>query len=120
MGAVPPPPPPLTGLQRFVYGCLGAASPEIIRWFKISQQSSAVRDIPASILLYLIMGLLFVIVGGAFATAWRDDSPIKNFYLGVTFPIFVAAILAGAPPALPATSSPSVAPPSATSSPAPG
>src|SRR5216684_6514629 len=100
MGAVPPPPPPLTGLQRFVYGCLGAASPEIIRWFKISQQSSAERDIPASILLYLIMGLLFVIVGGAFATAWRDDSPIKNFYLGVTFPILEPAILGGAPTTL--------------------
>src|SRR5260370_39989040 len=120
MGAVPPPPPPLPGLQRFVYVCLGAASPEIIRWFKISQQSSAVRDIPASILLYLIMGLLFVIVGGAFATAWRDDSPIKNFFLGVTVPIFVAAILTGAPPAFPPPPSPSLPPPIPHASPAPG
>lgn len=90
---------PLTGLQRFIYGALGAASPEIIRWSKVAHDSAV--QMPSSWSIYALATLAFIVAGGVFASLWQDDSPIKCFYFGVTFPVFVSAILSGPPPPIP-------------------
>jgi hypothetical protein len=90
---------PLTGGQRFGFGALGAASPEIIRWYKIAQDTTP--TLPHSWAVYLLATATFILAGGGFAALWQDDSPIKCFYFGVTFPLFVSAILAGPAPTLP-------------------
>jgi len=66
--------------QRFLYGLVG--------------------DFPSSWPLYMVITAVFIIFGGIFATLWQDDNRIKCFYFGVTFPIFVSAMLAS-PPKLP-------------------
>ncbi len=82
--------------QRFLYGLVGAASPEVIRWFKLAPHFQA-TDFPSSWPLYVIITSVFIIFGGIFATLWQDDNRIKCFYFGVTFPIFVSAMLASSP-----------------------
>ena len=82
--------------QRFLYGLVGVASPEVIRWFKLAPHFQA-TDFPSSWPLYVIITSVFIIFGGIFATLWQDDNRIKCFYFGVTFPIFVSAMLARSP-----------------------
>lgn len=94
-----PPNQSLSFKERFLYGALGAAAPEVIRWSKIALRP-ADSDLPSSWAIYLTALLVFVIFGGLFATFWKDDSPLKCFYFGATFPAFVSAIL-GSPPPLP-------------------
>ena len=85
--------------QRFLYGLVGAASPEVIRWFKLAPHFQT-TDFPSSWPRYVVITAVFIIFGGIFATLWQDDNRIKCFYFGVTFPIFVSAMLAS-PPKLP-------------------
>jgi len=90
---------PAFGLKsglRFLYGVLGAASPEVIRWSKIALHYK-LTDLPDSWLLYLIVTTVFVVVGGFFSTLWEDNNRIKCFYFGLTFPLFVSAMLASGP-----------------------
>ena len=82
--------------QRFLYGLAGAASPEVIRWFHAALRPQA-SDLPTSWPVYLFATAIFLIFGGLFSTLWEDNSRIKCFYFGVTFPPFVSAMLAGAP-----------------------
>ena len=82
--------------QRFLYGVAGAASPEVVRWSHAALHPQ-LADLPSSWLVYMLATAVFLLFGGLFSTLWEDDSRIKCFYFGVTFPPFVAAMLAGYP-----------------------
>jgi hypothetical protein len=82
--------------QRFLHGMAGAASPEVIRWSRAALHPQ-IADLPTSWPIYLLTTVIFFGFGGFFATLWEDNSPIKCFYFGVTFPPFVSAMLAGYP-----------------------
>jgi len=81
--------------ERWFYGSIGAASPEVVRWYSLAKQPTA-PDLPYNLLLYGIGTLVFVIFGGIFATLWPDENKLRCFYLGVTFPTVVSAIVASA------------------------
>jgi hypothetical protein len=74
--------------QRFLYGLVGAASPEVIRWFKLAPHFQA-TDFPSSWPLYVIITSVFIIFGGIFATLWQDDNRIKCFYFRGHVPDFL-------------------------------
>jgi hypothetical protein len=86
----------MTDWQRFWYGLLGSLSPEIIRWWRIAMHPQA-SNLPSSWPVYLMAGTLFTLFGGLFATMWQDDSRIKCYYFGVSFPVFVSAFLSTQP-----------------------
>ena len=88
----------LTFWQRFWYGVLGAAGPELVRWSRIASRPGP-SDLPAYWPLYVVV-LVVSVVGGFFATAWQDDNRVKCVYFGATFPAFIFA-LAGLAPKLP-------------------
>jgi hypothetical protein len=81
--------------QRLLYGSFGAASPEVIRWYALAKKTDGF-DLPSNLVIYGIATVLFIVFGGIFATLWKDDNEVKCFYLGVTFPTVVSALLAGA------------------------
>jgi hypothetical protein len=85
----------LTSFQRWYYGAIGAAAPEVVRFYALAKQTAA-PDFPHNVALYLITSAIFSIVGGVFATLWDDDVKSKCFYLGATFPLVMSAIGAGA------------------------
>ena len=80
--------------HRLFYGVLGGASPEVVRWYKVALHPNA-ADFPSSWPVYLMVSLVFILFAGIFATLWQDDNRVKCFYFGVTFPLFVSAMLAG-------------------------
>ncbi len=81
--------------ERWIYGSVGAASPEVIRWYALAKKTTA-PDLPYSIIIYIVATVFFIVFGGIFASLWQDDNRVKCFYLGVTFPTVVSAIMAGA------------------------
>ena len=82
--------------QRFLFGVAGAASPEVIRWYRAALHPQ-ITDLPISWPFYLIVTANFLFFSGLFATLWQDDNRMKCFYLGVTFPPFVSTMLAASP-----------------------
>lgn len=72
---------------RFRWGCIGAASPEMYRIFKILSHGDTFQWH----LLYVLYFFAIIGLGGAFAVAWEDDRPIKCIYIGATFPLWLSA-----------------------------
>lgn len=54
-------------------------------------------DLPNPWLPYVVITAVFIVFGGLFSTVWQDDNRVKCFYFGVTFPIFVSAMLVSTP-----------------------
>jgi hypothetical protein len=72
--------------HRFWYGVIGAAAPEIVRIIKLG----VAGEIHVSVLLALVSAA-FLFLGGALASAWKEDDPIKCIYMGATFPLWFSA-----------------------------
>jgi hypothetical protein len=48
-------------------------------------------DIAALSYANFLIALGLMLAAGAFAASWEDNKPWKCFYLGVTFPLWIAA-----------------------------
>jgi len=89
--------------KRFAYGTLGALAPEGIRLHNAYPllNPAAGTLIPHLTAGYVSFSLLFIFIGGAFASAWGDNNPVKCLYVGATFPVILSAWGQTAPPASP-------------------
>jgi hypothetical protein len=72
--------------HRFWYGVIGAAAPEVVRIIKLGVGG----DIALSPFLVLVSAV-FLFLGGALASAWKEEDPIKCIYMGATFPLWFSA-----------------------------
>ena len=72
--------------QRFFYGAVGAAAPEVVRLYKTLDLASVHFS-----WVFFLLAVAFVAIGGAFAIAWEDDHAIKCIYIGSTFPVWLSA-----------------------------
>ncbi len=70
---------------RFGWGVVGAAAPEIYRIVRTSDVSLKNADH-----FLIVMSILYLFIGGAFAVAWEDNWPLKSIYVGSTFPIWIS------------------------------
>jgi hypothetical protein len=91
--------PELSPTRRFLYGAVGAIAPEVVRWVKIAQTQTQFA-FPTDWRFYVAIFVVFALIAGLYTTLWRDNSPIKCFMLGASFPAFVASIV-NTPPAAP-------------------
>jgi hypothetical protein len=80
--------------ERWFYGLVGAAAPEVVRFYSLVKKPTE-PELPNDIALYLIVSLLFIAIGGIFATAFEDDNKARCFYFGVSFPTVVSPLVAG-------------------------
>jgi hypothetical protein len=48
-------------------------------------------DIAALTYVHFLVAFGVVLAAGLFAASWEDNKPWKCFYLGVTFPLWIAA-----------------------------
>jgi hypothetical protein len=77
---------PITFWQRFAWGAAGSFGYEIVRLYRIST-TDRVLITPTHVAISV--GLM--IAAGIFSCAWEDNKAWKCFYLGVTFPLWIAA-----------------------------
>jgi hypothetical protein len=84
------------GLQRFIWGAVGATGTEVYRLYKIFVLGVMVA--PHFSLAYLFISVAFIIVAGLFAVAWQDNKPLKCIYIGLTLPAIISGWSATSPP----------------------
>ena len=77
----------------FVYGCVGALAPEIIRLYKIRHDKPPI----ANWIFYIIISAIFALLGGLVAVILPTVTAWGAFYAGVALPVTISAIL-GKPP----------------------
>lgn len=77
---------PLSFWPRFGWGVGGSFAYEIVGLYK-----ARAVELAALSYVHFLVGLGLVLAAGAFAASWEDNKPWKCFYLGVTFPLWIAA-----------------------------
>jgi hypothetical protein len=80
--------------ESFLWGCLGAILPELIRLYKIVTNAHALPDLTWP---YFIISVIFIVAAGGFTVAWKPESPFKAIWVGVSFPVLVSAMIQAAP-----------------------
>jgi hypothetical protein len=73
--------------DSFLYGMIGSAVVEALRIYKIATLHPALFHWP-----YFLISIAFIFAGGMFTAVWAEDQPIKAFYIGATFPIWLSAL----------------------------
>jgi len=59
---------------------------------KLNTGSFAVPHLTAfAAIFYSTIFVAYVVLGGIVSVAWQDDHPIKCFYIGSSFPIWITA-----------------------------
>ena len=75
----------------FLWGCLGAAAPEIVKLAKLAAGATSIQ-ISFSPLYFFLM-VVFVVIGGLFANGFRPGDAWKAIYIGATFPLIISSWL---------------------------
>jgi CDP-diglyceride synthetase len=82
-------------LHLFLWGCLGAVLPELLRFFRLVAAGQPLPNLNWP--LYAVVLALFVLAAGAFTLAWEADSPFKAIWVGASFPTIITALITTAP-----------------------
>jgi hypothetical protein len=73
-------------LSIFAVGCLGAASPEIVRLYRLRSRKVTFNP------FYLLVSVLFIIVGGVVARTLPTTTLWGAFYVGAGWPGLISSI----------------------------
>lgn len=79
----------LSFFQRFLYGVIGSGLFELYRWYKFIYETKP-ANLADDLFAYLAISALFIIGGGFFAAAWRDNQPVHNIIYGLGCVMFVS------------------------------
>ncbi len=69
-------------IMIFLFGCVGAVAPEIVRWYQLGQKGEEIT-VPAR---FIAVSIVFAILGGLIAWVFEARTPQAAFYNGVSFP----------------------------------
>ncbi|MFQ5758590.1 MAG: hypothetical protein ACE5IF_02805, partial [Candidatus Bathyarchaeia archaeon] len=72
----------------FIFGCVGAAAPEVLRIYKKRDKGIEIINLR----FYLFTSLLFVALGGIVANILPTSTPWGAFYVGVSLPTIVSTV----------------------------
>jgi hypothetical protein len=87
----------LSDLRSFLWGCLGAVLPEVLRLYTIATHQ---QNYPNFTWLYLIISVIFMLSAGGLTVAWKPENAFKAIWIGISFPTLVST-LAKTVPSLP-------------------
>jgi len=82
----------------FLWGCVGGAAPELLRWFRIASSGSPFPQLDW--VLYSIFFLLYILLAGAVDVAFNPDGPWKALWVGASLPAIIAVLVQAAPSAV--------------------
>jgi hypothetical protein len=77
-------------MSQFLYGCAGAAAPEIIRWYRIARHATpAEARRPA----YWIATVAYILLGGLWAYLVSKQEPFAAFASGIATEFAILALV---------------------------
>lgn len=85
----------MTAKKTFLWATFGSVLPEVLRFYRLT-----VEDKPLPIhqwWQYVIVSLVFMFFAGMFSVAWRPQNAFRAVWLGATFPLAVAQLIASVP-----------------------
>jgi hypothetical protein len=85
----------MTGLQSFSWGCFGALTPEVLRFFKLISNGESLPNINWP--LYVFFLLFYVLMAGVVSVAFKPDSEWKGLWVGASLPALIATLVQAAP-----------------------
>ncbi len=85
----------MTKREAFIWGAISSLFPEALRLYRLVTEDKAIpiHDWWA----YSIVSLIFVASAGAFCMAWKPENELKAVWIGVSWPVVVAQMIAAAP-----------------------
>jgi hypothetical protein len=85
----------MNGRKSFLWGCVRALAPEVVRFFKLVASGSPLPHLDW--LLYAGFLFLFMLVAGPFSVAFRPDTEWKGLWVGASLPALIATLVQTAP-----------------------
>ena len=85
----------MTGRQCFVWGCLGAIAPEVLRFFKIASNGTALPQLNWT--FYAMLLIAYIVIAGFVTVAFKQDSEWKGLWVGASLPALIATLVQVAP-----------------------
>jgi hypothetical protein len=85
----------MTRRQTFLWGAVSSLFPEIIRLYRLVTDD---KPIPIhNWLEYTLLSLFFMAGAGVFCVGWKPETELKAIWLGVSWPVVIAQMIAAAP-----------------------
>jgi hypothetical protein len=85
---------PLSDRQSFMWGCLGAILPEVLRLYTIATHQ---QNYPHFSWPYIIISIIFMLSAGGLTVAWKPENSFKAIWIGISFPTLVSTLAKVAP-----------------------
>jgi len=85
----------MSAREAFLWGSIGGLAPEVLRWFKIAATGGAIPQLHW--LLYVVFLVLYVLIAGLVAIAFRPDNAWKGLWVGASLPALIAVLVQSAP-----------------------
>jgi hypothetical protein len=86
---------------RFLWGCVGALVPEVVRIYTSVIHQQSLPDISWKyVVVYIAISIVFMAFAGLFSIAWEPENAYKAIWLGASFPTVIST-LARTVPSLP-------------------
>lgn len=85
---------------HFLWGCVGAAAPEILHLWTAARHRR--EDLPKVDIIYVAALLAFAGLGGAVAVLWGENEPFKCFWVGLSLPAIITTFASQIPTGGPA------------------
>ena len=88
--------------ELFLWGCLGSVLTELIRLYRILSTGAGRSRLQMKLTWpYVLISLVFSVLGGVLTVAWAPESVLKAVWVGASVPLVISALVALAPPIAP-------------------
>jgi hypothetical protein len=81
---------------RFLFGALGATTPEVLRLYKLITRQTT-EMLPSFSLAYFGISAIFMGLGGLLAVVWGENNPLKCLWIGVSLPVIISSLASQIP-----------------------
>lgn len=85
----------MRGREAFGWGCIGSVAPEVLRFFKLASGGQPLPSLNWTV--YAGFLLLYILLAGVVAVAFKPDSPWKGLWVGASLPALIATLVQTAP-----------------------
>jgi hypothetical protein len=84
--------------ERFWWGVLGAALPEVLRFYNLAQRGQVSNDQDAwQIVVYVVASIVYLAVAGFVTVAWAPRNRKEAIWVGASVPLIGSALVQTAP-----------------------
>jgi len=85
----------MTGRECFAWGFAGGVAPQVVRFFDVVSRGQSLPNLNWPVYGFLL--LIYAVMAGLVAIAFRPDSPWKGLWVGASLPALIATLVQTAP-----------------------